>query len=174
MHIIIGLLVTAATIFWWISRFSRNAGDVIDAAETVANMPRRLRHKKAVNRKGLKLVETPVEAATVLMLAISRMANDRRLSETERAQIETELVDHMALEGDQADGLIRQMEMVHHEVTLPETTLFPMVDILKASVDREDARQLARMLSRVADTDGRTAEQIEFIRRYQERMGLLT
>lgn len=174
MHILAGLIITAATIFWWISRASRGAGDVIDAAETVANLPRRYRHRKAVNKRGLKLVETPVEAATVLMLAISRMSDDRRLSETERAQIERELTDHMALEPDDADGLTRQMEMVHHDVTLPETTLFPMVDILKASIDREDARQLARMLGRVADTDGRTSEQTEFIRRYQERMGLLS
>ena len=174
MHILAGLIITAATIIWWISRASRGAGDVIDVAETVANLPRRMRHRKAVNQSGLSLVRTPLEAATILMIAITRMADDRRLSDIERRQVAAELTGHMALEPDVADGVILQMEMIHTDVTLPESTLFPMVDILKDGIDRNDARALALMLGRVAGVTGPTAEQQNFIRRYQERMGLLT
>lgn len=174
MHILGGIIISAITIFWWISRASRGAGDEIDTAENLANLPRRYRHRKAVNRKGLALVDGPIEAATILMLSISRMGADRRLSDNERRAIERELSTHMALEADQADGLIRQMEIVQSEVTLPESALFPMVDILKSDINRDEARQLARMLNRMAEVDGRTPEQTEFIRRFQERMGLLT
>lgn len=172
MHILLLVLGGLATAAFWIYRIGRVAPDVVDAAQTVANMPRRRRHAKAVNRRGLDLVETPVEAATVLMLSISRMSDDRRLSPTERAAIEGLLVSEMRLEADEADGLVLQMEMVHAEVTLPESALFPMVDILKDSIERDDARRLRGMLETVSEVDGQTQEQREFIRRYAERMGI--
>ena len=173
MHILLLLLGAVGTAAFWLYRASRAAPDVIDAAQTVANLPRRRRHARAVNRRGLALVETPVEAATVLMLAVSRMGADRRLSEAERAQVERLLVEEMRLHPDDADGVVRQMDIAASDVTLPESTLFPMVDILREHIDREDAQRLAGMMERVAGVDGETAEQREFIRRYRERMNLL-
>jgi hypothetical protein len=108
----------------------------------------------------------------VLMLSISRMSEDRRLSSQERARIERQLVLHMQMDADDADGLTRQMEMVHDDVTLPEATLFPMVDILLPAIDKDDARRLADMMNAVAEVHGKTNEQAEFVRRYRERMGL--
>ena len=172
MHILLLVLGGLATAAFWIYRAGKVAPDVLDAAQTVANMPRRRRHAKAVNRRGLDLVETPVEAATVLMLAISRMSEDRRLSDAERSEIERLLIREMRLERDEADGLVLQMEVVHDDVTLPESALFPMVDILRESIERDDARRLADMLTQVSVVEGQTAEQRDFIRRYRERMGI--
>lgn len=172
MHIIVLIIGTALGVMFWLNRMGRGASEVIDVAENLANMPRRNRHKRAVNRRGLALVETPVEAATVLMLSISRMSEDRRLSSQERARIERQLVLHMQMEADDADGMTRQMEMVHDDVTLPEATLFPMVDILLPAIGKDDARRLADMMNAVAEVHGKTNEQAEFVRRYRERMGL--
>ena len=172
MHVLLLILGAIGTISFYLWRASQAAPHVIDAAQTVANLPRRRRHAKAVNRKGLDLVETPVEAATVLMLSISRMGDDRRLSPAEREMIEGLLVSRMQMEPDDADGLVLQMEMVQDAVTLPETALFPMTDILRAEIDRKDARGLAEMMEAVAQVDGETAEQREFIRRYRERLNL--
>jgi len=172
MHIIVLIIGTALGVMFWLNRMGRGASEVIDVAENLANMPRRNRHKRAVNKRGLALVKTPVEAATVLMLSISRMSEDRRLSSRERARIERQLVLHMQMDADDADGLTRQMEMVHDDVTLPEATLFPMVDILLPVIDKDDARRLADMMNAVAEVHGKTQEQAEFVRRYRERMGL--
>lgn len=172
MHIIILIASTALGVMFWLSRMGRGASDVVDAAETLANMPRRHRHRRAVNRRGLALVQNPIEAATVLMLSISRMSDDRRLSSLERERIERQLVVHMQMDADDADGIIRQMELVHDDVTLPEATLFPMVDILLPDVSKDDARRLASMMNAVAEVHGKTQEQAEFVRRYRERMGL--
>lgn len=173
MHVLLLLLGGAATIFFYLSRISRGAQDVADAAQTISNIPRRRRHAKAVNTRGLALVQSPVEAATVLMLSISRMSDDRRLSDRERAMIERQLVSQMAMESEDADGMVLQMELVHEDVTLPETALFPMVDILLNSIDKADARRLAGMMNAVAEVHGKTHEQLDFIRRYRNRMGLL-
>ena len=172
MHILLLVLGGLATAAIWIYRAGRVAPDVIDAAQTVANMPRRRRHAKAVNRRGLALVETPVEAATVLMLSVARMADDRRLSPAERERIESLLVSEMRLEPEDADGMVLQMEIVQDDVTLPETALFPMTDILRDTVERDDARRLLGMMEAVARVTGPNPEQTEFLRRYAERMGL--
>ncbi|GHA91900.1 hypothetical protein GCM10009069_13890 [Algimonas arctica] len=172
MHIIVLIIGTALGVMFWLNRMGRGAGEVIDAAQTLSNMPRRNRHRRAVNRRGMALVETPVEAATVLMLSISRMSEDRRLSSRERARIERQLVLHMQMEADDADGITRQMELVHDDIILPEATLFPMVDILLPAIGKDDARRLADMMNAVAEVHGKTHEQAEFVRRYRERMGL--
>ena len=173
MHILLLILGAVGTILFYLSRISSGAKDVADAAQTISNIPRRRRHAKAVNTRGLALVHTPIEAATVLMLSISRMSDDRRLSDRERKMIERQLVSEMAMEPDDADGMVLQMELVHEDVTLPESALFPMVDILLPTIDKADARRLAGMMNAVAEVHGKTHEQLEFIRRYRERMGLM-
>ncbi len=173
MHILALIIGTAFGVLFWLNRASRGASEVADAAQTLANLPRRRRHAKAVNRRGLDLVEDPIEAATVLMLAVSRMSEDRRLSTDERAEIESLLIREMKLDRDDADGLVRQMDIAQSDVTLPESTLFPMVDILRDAIGKDDARRLAAMMETIAAVHGQTAEQAEFIRRYSDRMGLL-
>jgi hypothetical protein len=46
------------------------------------------------------------------------------------------------------------------------------VDVLRGGIDRDDAVRLAGMMERVANVQGPTQEQREFVRRYRERMGL--
>ncbi|MGB3455221.1 MAG: TerB family tellurite resistance protein [Litorimonas sp.] len=173
MHIILGILTAVGAVIFFLARLSRNAGDIADGAQTLSNLPRRLRHAKAVNRSGLDLVETPLEAATVLMIAVTRMSEDRRFSDAERRAVEDELVTQMHLHRDDADGLVRQTDILQSEITLPENTLFPMVDILRDHIDRTDAQRLAKMMDRVAQVEGPTQEQTVFIHRYRERMGLI-
>ena len=173
MHILVLIIGTALGVLFWLTRVGRGAGDVVDAAERLANLPRQRRHAKAVNRKGLALVETPIEAATILMLSIARMGEHRLISDDEKGRIRQQLEQHMQLEESDADGMVIQMDWLQHDIVLPESTLFPMVDILRDTIEKPDARKLADMMYAVADVHGRTQEQVEFVRRYRERMGLL-
>lgn len=173
MHII-GILTTIAIAVFWISRAIRGSRDIADAARSFKNRPRQDKFRKLHGKSGYDLVETPVEAATVLMIATARMDALRGVSEAEIAAITLQLETYMQLNTHTADGMYRQMYNVTHSVTLPETALFPMVDILKTSIEREDAQQLAQMMDRVANCETpATAEQKEFIRRFKERMNLL-
>ncbi len=173
MHII-GLITTIAIAIFWISRAINSSRNIASSARGVANIPRQRRFKKTYGKTGYDLVKTPVEAATVLMISTARMGDFRHISEAEIAAITLELENQMKLDTDAADGIYRQMYGLVYEITLPESALFPMIDLLKSDIDRNDALQLAAMLERVASCETpATPEQLEFIRRYKERMGLL-
>ena len=173
MHII-GILIAVATLIYWISRASKGVGDIADAANTVANLPRRRRFSKKYHQSGYDLVETPVEAATVLMISTAKMGMVKRITPEEEGKIIDHLSKSMGLDADDADGLYRQMHSLTYDLTLPENALFPMTAILKADIDKKDAEELANMMDNVAASSGEaTQEQKEFIRRFRERMGLL-
>jgi len=173
MHII-GILIAIATLIYWVSRAARGVGDITDAANTVANLPRKRRFQKKYHQSGFDLVETPVEAATVLMISVARMNFEKRVTSPEASEIIRLLKTNMQMDTDDADGLYRQMDSLIYDIVLPESSLFPMIAILKDSVDRDEAFDLAEMLMTIANIDSEAnAEQLEFIRRFRERMGLL-
>ena len=174
MHIILAIAGAIAAILFWMSRVSRSANDIADAANTIANIPRRRRFSKKYNKAGYDLVETPVEAATVMMIAAARMSLDKRVTQAAEHEIINQLDEHMHLNREEADGLYRQMHSLTYNITLPESALFPMTDILKRDINRDEAEKLALMMESVARLDSTANnEQSEFIRRYRERMGLL-
>jgi len=58
MHIILAIAGAIAGILFWMSRVSRSANEIADAANTLANIPRRRRFSKKYNKSGYDLVET--------------------------------------------------------------------------------------------------------------------
>lgn len=174
MHII-GILTTIAIAIFWISRAIRGSRDIVDAAKGLRQLPRKSKFRNLQGNSGYDLVETPVEAATVLMISTARMGTHRGVSEAEIAAITLQLESHMQLNSDTADEVYRQMYNLTHDITLPESALFPMVDLLKNSIDRDDASELSQMMEKVASCETpATVEQKELIRRFKERMNLLT
>ncbi len=174
MHIILAIAGAIAGILFWMSRISRSANEIADAANTISNIPRRRRFSKKYNKSGYDLVETPIEAATVLMIATARMSDDKRVTKPAEMEIVKQLNENMQLSKDDADGLYRQMYSLTYDITLAESALFPMVEILKRDIDRDEAKDLALMMEGVARLDATSNhQQSEFIRRFRDRMGLL-
>jgi len=108
------------------------------------NYPRQRRFRKAHNKGGFDLIETPIEAACVLMIMMARAGESRRIGETERSVIEAQLVANMQLSADDADGIIR---------VLPESSITPMTKVLREHINRDNAQDLADMLVQVASAD---------------------
>ena len=136
-------------------------------------LPRKMRYRKKAGKKGLALVESPVEAACILMISVARMAPLGRISETQSEAISNELVDNMQLGRDYADDLIIQMRSLSQYLNQPDSTLFPMLKVLQDNIAVDDAKELAGMMTRVGTIDTEiSADQQGFIRRYEERMGL--
>jgi len=174
MHII-GFLVAIASLVFWLGRAARGAQDIADAANTISNLPRKRRYLKAARKSGYDLVETPIDAAAILMIATARMSDDRRISELNEYEIINQLRVNMELEDDYADGIYRQMSSLMYDVVLPENALFPMVDLLKKTINRSEAEDLAKMMEAVAGSNVKiNAEQSQFIRSFRERMNLLS
>ena len=180
MHIIIGILGTAVAIIFFLSRMSagarevgRGAQDLADAAQTLSNLPRKMRYRKKAGKKGLDLVEGPVEAATVLMIAIARIDGMGQLSDTQKSKIYQQLQDHMQLSANDAEDYVLQLGSLTAELKQADSALFPMVDLLQKIINTDEARQLSLMLQVVGETDGPlNRDQEFFIQRFDERLGI--
>lgn len=173
MHIIIAILGALATILFLLSRIGKSASDLTDSAQELANLPRKLRHRRKAGKQGLDLIEDPVEAATVLMISIARLDGIGRVSDTQSDAIARQLSDHMQLEPDDAEGYVIQLRSLTGYLKQADSTLFRMVDILRNKVTKDEARDLAGMMAVIAETDDAVnQEQESFIQKFEERMGL--
>ena len=157
MHILAIILGILGAAFWWALRLSahrKNIGDAANMAHGAViqakNYPRKRRFRKAHNKAGFDLIESPIEAATVLMIMIARAGESRRIDDAERSVMEAQLTANMQLTADEADGTIRQMDSLTHDIVLPESSITPMTKILRDSISRDDAQYLADMLAQVA------------------------
>lgn len=173
MHIIIAILGALATVLFLLSRIGKGASDLADTAQELGNLPRKLRHRRQAGKQGLDLIENPVEAATVLMISIARMDGISRVSDTQADAIARQLTDHMQLGADDADGYVVQLRSLSGYLKQADSALFPMVDLLRKTISKDDARDLVGMMAAIAETDSPVnPEQQNFIRRFEERMGL--
>ena len=180
MHILAIILGLLGTAFWWALRLSANRKNIGDAAHMARgaviqakNYPRQRRFRKAHNKGGFDLIETPIEAACVLMIMMARAGESRRIGETERSVIEAQLVANMQLSADDADGIIRQMDSLTHDIVLPESSITPMTKVLREHINRDNAQDLADMLVQVASADDAPdINQKELLRRFREGFDL--
>jgi len=180
MHILAIILGLLGAGFWWAMRLTANRKNIGDAAHMARgaviqakNLPRQRRFRKAHNKGGFDLVETPVEAATVLMIMIARAGSSRRIDDKERDVIEAQLVANMQLSADDADGMVRQWDSLTHDIVLPESSITPMIKVLHTFIGRDDAQDLADMLAQVASAESDTdINQKEFLRAFREGFDL--
>lgn len=180
MHILAIILGILGAAFWWAIRLSAHRNNISDAAHMARgavikakNLPRQRRFKKAHNKNGFDLIETSVEAATVLMIMIARTGSSRRIDDSERAVIEAQLITNMQLSEDDADGMLRQMDSLTHDIMLPESSITPMTKVLREFIGRDDASDLADMLTQVASAEGDIdLNQKEFLRSFREKFDL--
>ncbi len=173
MHILFAVLGALATLLFLLSRIGKGASDLADTAQELSNLPRKLRHRRNAGKQGLDLIETPVEAATVLMIAVARMDGLGRVSDTQAERIAEQLSEHMQLSPEDAEGYVVQLRSLSGYLKQADSALFPMIDVLQKSVSKDEARELASMLVRTAETDDPpNNEQLGFVRRFEERMGL--
>lgn len=180
MHFILGILGTAAAIIFFLSRLNTGAREIgkgaqnlADAANTLSNLPRKMRYRKESGKRDLDLVEGPVEAATVLMIAMARLDGMGQISDGQKTKISQQLVDHMQLPPEDAQDYIVQLGALTADLKQPDSALYPMVDLLRKSIERAEAQQLSIMMQVVGETDGPlNRDQEGLIRRFDERMGI--
>lgn len=174
MHIIIGIIATIAGILFYANRISRSAVDLVDTANEIGNLPRKLRYRKKAGKKGLDLIEEPVEAAAVLLISMARMDRFGRVTDKQEKAITRELYDNMQMDMEDAEDLVIQMRSITQYLNQPDSTLFPMIGILQNVISKSDARDLSEMMRRIGAVESPLdTAQTDFIRRFKDRMGLL-
>ena len=177
MHII-GIIIAVASAIFWISRAARGARDVADAASGLKNLPRRMKFKKNASKRGIDLIDNPMEAATILMVCVARLSDysqshDGLISPETQNRIIEILKSYMKISGGEADELLTQMRWTVKDLVQPETALVPMTNILTGQINRAEADDLSDMLRKISHTGGQpNGEQRTFIDRFRERTGL--
>lgn len=178
MHFIIGTLIAVASLVYWLGMASRGAREISSLAHDVKNMPRRRKFQKDASKEALDMIDDPVDAAAILMIAIARSngvgsGGGGRVSDIEGEEICRLLENKMQLTPDHAEDLILQLKALTQQITLQDTLLFRMVDVLRGNITADDAQDLAQMLEAVAASDGPPSlDQKEMVRRFKERMGI--
>ena len=173
MHILIAILGLAAGAFWYFRVFSQGASEVADAANTLANIPRRRRFAKAARTEGYALLDTPTEAATALLVSLAKLGRARAVTDAEKARILHTLTRFMQQEPDEADDLLTQVESLLYTRIQHMDAVAPCVRILHPALERGLAEGLADEMEALAAADGgATTDQSRFIANYRERMGL--
>ncbi len=177
MHIL-GIIIAVATAIFWVTRAARGAKDVMDVANTLRNMPRRMRFKNNAGRRGLDLINTPMEAATVLMVGVAKLSDyaathDGLISGASTGRIIETLKSYMKISAVEADELLTQMRWVIKDLAQVDSVLMPMVNVLSGAILRAEADELSDMLSRISHADGQpNSAQRAFIAGVRERLGL--
>ncbi|MBL4853129.1 MAG: TerB family tellurite resistance protein [Robiginitomaculum sp.] len=177
MHIL-GIIIAVATAIFWVSRAARGAKDVMDVANTLRNMPRRMRFKNKAGKRGLDLIDNPMEAATILMVSVAKLSDyaathDGLISGASTGRIIDILKTYMKISAVEADELLTQMRWTVKGLAQPDTALASMTTVLSAKIRRAEADDLSDMLSKISQADGKpNPEQQAFINRVRERLGL--
>ena len=114
MHIILGILATVAALFFVFSRISRHAGDVVDDARGLANLPRKLKWQARQRRTSIRALEDPREAAVVLLLGIARTSGD--ISSAQKGVIAAFAEGEFGISRDEARDLILLAHFMLREV----------------------------------------------------------
>ncbi len=177
MHLL-GIIIAVATAIFWVTRAARGAKDVVDVANTLRNMPRKMRFKNKAVKRGLDLIDNPMEAATVLMVCVAKLsdyaaAHDGLISGASSGRVIEILKSYMKISAVEADELLTQMRWSVKGLAQPDTALAPMTTVLSGLIRRAEADDLSDMLTKVSRADGTpNPEQRAFIARVRERLGL--
>lgn len=171
--ILFGLLSFMAVWYWRLKVLREMAKDGKKIAETVSNLPRRLKFRRLTTRRGLKLVSDPREAATGLMLEIAKARGG--FTEAQKAAIRAEIMQHFEFNEADSDELIRQTEWLIGDESPPERVVRKMTDfILKsAALGPKQIVDLDGMLVAVTEADGSpNRDQMDLLTIYREKTGL--
>ncbi len=173
--ILIAIVITALV---WLGRAARAKRDIGEAAHTLSNFPRRIKFKKNAAKRGLDLINTPIEAATILMVCVAKLSDyakthDGLISGKASSCIINMLKTNMHITALEADELLTQMRWLVSALNQIDTPLLPMSAFLAGHISRSEADDLADMLAEISRANGEpNAAQRAFIDHLRDRLGL--
>ncbi|PHR57179.1 MAG: hypothetical protein COA43_12380 [Robiginitomaculum sp.] len=177
MHII-GVIIALATAVFWIGKAAGGVNNIANAASTLQNMPRRNRFRKNASKRGIDLIDNPLEAATILMVCTARLSDyahqhDGLISDSAKGNIVAALRKHMQISIPESEDLLTHMSWASQDLALPEVALVPMANILTKNINRAEALDLSDMLTAISHADGTpNTDQESFVAHFRDRVGL--
>ena len=152
MHIILGVLGAVVAAILIFNAISRNAGDVVDNARGLANLPRRLRWQARQRKLSIRTLEDPQEAAVVLLLGIARASGD--ISSAQKERIADFAVREFGTPRDEALDMILLANFMLRDVFDVADELRGILAPLEKHLGMDERRRLVDAARSVAEADG--------------------
>ncbi|MEM7766702.1 MAG: TerB family tellurite resistance protein [Pseudomonadota bacterium] len=178
MHIIALIIAIVSGIALWqwrVRQAAEAARELGSIAQTAANLPRKLAFKRKTGKSGLKLVDDPREAASVMMLEIARA--DGETSAEARSVMMEIITDEFQVDTADADALLTHAAFLLRNSPAPHAVVDRMANlVLNASgIGPKEIVDLDGMLVAVTEADGPpTAEQLSLLQVFRNRTGVQT
>lgn len=156
MHIVLfvlGIVMAIGAWSWRAQMAARGVRGAVDAAKTVANLPRRLSFMRKTGKTGLGLVEDPRDAAAILLIEIARA--DGEITTSQRSEILRQLSSTMGLSDTDAEETFVNASWLARDVPPPQTVFAKLSTLIKSSnlIREKELHQLDEMLVTVATVD---------------------
>ncbi|GGB80687.1 hypothetical protein [Glycocaulis alkaliphilus] len=174
MHIvmaILGVLGTAAFIFWRIHIASQAARDLADLAGEAANLPRKMRFRSKANRRAVETIDDPREAAAVLIFGVAACAGP--ITEPDRAAMTHDMARLFGISEADATELAARAAWHVSGMVDPLNAVNRLTDIVVENAGNEALSSLSPVLqASAARTEMQSADQSAFIAKFRRRAGL--
>lgn len=173
LAIIIGVVSFIGVWYWRLKMMNEVAKDGRKVAETVLNLPRKMRFRHRSGKGGLDVVEDPREAATILMLEIVQARG--LLTEKQQAAIRGEIMHHFEFSEKDANELIEQAGWLTRDAGASHVIMGRMTDFVKntAGMGQKELIDLDQMLVTVSEVEGEPNEaQLDLLTIYRQKTGL--
>ncbi|MEO1305582.1 MAG: hypothetical protein AAFV37_11430 [Pseudomonadota bacterium] len=170
---LLGFLGFLAVWYWRIKALQEVARDGRKIAETVSNLPRKMRFKTKTGRGSLDVVDDPREAATILMLEIAQARGT--LTERQEAAIRGEVMHHFEFQEAEADQLISQAGWLSRNGGASHVVVSKMTDFVRSTpgMSNKELVDLDGMLVTVSEAEGNpTDSQLDLLSIYRDKTGL--
>lgn len=171
--ILLGFLGFIAVWYWRLKALKEVAKDGRKIAETVGNLPRKMRFKNKTKKVGLAAVDDPREAATILMLEIAQARGT--LTEKQEAAVRGEVMHHFEFDESDATVLITQAGWLSRNGGASHVVMSKMTDFVRQSpgMTNKELVDLDGMLVTISEAEGDPTEnQLELLTIYREKTGL--
>ena len=173
--VILGVITTISVWYWRLQMLSRAAKGGLDAAKTVANLPRKMAFKHQAGKQALSIIDDPREAAAVMMMEIAQARG--ALTQNQTDMMRSEIMRHFQYSADDADALIAHAGWLGRDAPAPHNVMARMSNLVlkSSSLGPKELVDLDSMLVAVSEAEGTPLpEQLSLLQIYRDKTGLLT
>lgn len=173
--VILGVITTISVWYWRLQMLSRAAKGGLDAAKTVANLPRKMGFKHQAGKPALSIIDDPREAAAVMMLEIAQARG--ALTQNQTDMMRSEIIRHFQYSADDADALIAHAGWLGRDAPAPHNVMARMSNLVlkSSSLGPKELVDLDSMLVAVSEAEGTPLPaQLSLLQIYRDKTGLLT
>ena len=168
---ILGVLGGLGVILWRIQQASHAAREIADAAEGLANLPRKMRFKHKAGKQGIDVIDDPREAAAALIYGAAKCAGE--VDAGRKAAMEADMVGLFKIDAEFAHQLLARAAWHLDSVNDPLNAVIKLTDRLTSNVDRQALSDLAGVIAPAIERcDPQAPDQRLYLDKFRRRAGL--